>query len=198
MKTKYLMTSLAIVGGVALAVPAFAQTQDQMNPGQTQTNAGQGQAQNSAPVPAANSDRDQAQSQTLRGDQNLDQSQAQNEDQDQTTGRPTRHSHAANRGRNYGEGMRAGSLGMDVAPGGGAYNHRDVASEESGRMSHPVVGERRAPSNVAQGSLSHVDQVEDSMTAKLNQQQLNGNGEMTATLPGQNQDQEPGQTPNQQ
>ena len=50
-------------------------------------------------------------------------------------------------------------------------------------MSHPVVGERRAPSNISSGSLSQVDQTEESMTSKLNQEQINGSGEMTATLP---------------
>lgn len=194
MKAKYLMTSLVIVGGMALAVPTFAQTQDQMNSGQGQMNATQGQAQNS--VPDTTSDQSQSdQAQTpLRGGQTIDQGQAaQNEDQTPPTGRRIRHrAHAASDGRSYGEGLRAGSLGMDVAPGGGIYSRRDVASEEAGRMSHPVAGERRAPSNVAQGSLGHVDEVEDAMTARLNQQQLNGNGEMTATLPNQGQGQQPG------
>lgn len=192
MKAKYLMTSLVIVGGVALAVPTFAQTQNQMNSGQGQANAMQGEAQNSMPNTTSDQNRpDQAQ---LRGGQTIDQGQsAQNEDQGQSTGRRIRHrAHAASRGRSYGEGLRAGSLGMDVAPGGGVYSRYDVASEEAGRMSHPVAGERRAPSNIAQGSLSHVDQVEDAMTARLNQQQLNGNGEMTATLPNQGQGQLPG------
>jgi hypothetical protein len=111
MKAKYILSSLAILGSIALAAPGFAQD------------------------------------------------------------------------RSYAPGVPAGSLGMDVAPGGGVYTHQDVSSEEMDRMSHPVVGERRAPSNVSSGSLSQIDQTEDSMTAKLNQDQLNGTGEMTATLP---------------
>ncbi len=82
--------------------------------------------------------------------------------------------------RTYPNGERPGSYGMDVAPGGGAYSRADVAAEPGDRMSHPVVGERRAPSGVAQGSLAHVDAVEDAETARLNQQQLNG---QTAQLP---------------
>jgi hypothetical protein len=85
--------------------------------------------------------------------------------------------------RSYGEGLRPGSLGMDVAPGGGTYSRQDVANESRDRMSHPVAGERRAPSNVARGPLGHVDEVESGMTAKLNQQQLNGGSDMQATLP---------------
>ncbi|HXE17697.1 MAG TPA: hypothetical protein VN632_10740 [Stellaceae bacterium] len=84
--------------------------------------------------------------------------------------------------RGYGDGMKAGSLGMDVAPGGGTYTRADVSAEDPGRMSHPVVGERRAPSNFAQGSLQEVDEAERSETAKLNMQQLQGGGE-TAQLP---------------
>jgi hypothetical protein len=73
---------------------------------------------------------------------------------------------------------------MDVAPGGGAYTRQDVSVEPSDRMSHPVVGEARAPSSVAKGSLSQVDQVEDSMTARLNEQQLQGgNAAMSSTRP---------------
>ena len=177
---------------MALAVPSYAQTQDRMSPGRTQ--AQQNQAQNAGQMPAANSertqDRDQAQGQYRNGDQGLDQDQAQNEDEGQTTGRHMGHRHAAREGRGYGQGMRPGSLGMDVAPGGGTYTRRDVASEEPGRMSHPVAGERRAPSNVAKGSLANVDRIENDMTARLNQQQLNGNGEMTATLPSQGQEQQ--------
>jgi hypothetical protein len=182
MKANQLLTSLAIVGGVALAMPAFAQ--------QNQPNPGQNQAQDSSQMPAADSSQTTDQAQSQNGRQDIDQNQAQNQDQTQapSNDRHLRRSHSADRGRNYGDGLRAGSLGMDVAPGGGTYTRRDVASEQSGRMSHPVVGERRAPSSVAQGSLAHVDEVESSMTAKLNQQQLNGQGEMTATLPNQNQE----------
>lgn len=82
--------------------------------------------------------------------------------------------------RNYPNGARAGSYGMDVAPGGGTYSGSDVASEPADRMSHPVVGERRAPSEFTRGSLADVDQAEDAETARLNLQQLNG---QTATLP---------------
>ncbi len=82
--------------------------------------------------------------------------------------------------REYPNGARAGSYGMDVAPGGGAYSRSDVAAEPSDRMSHPVVGERRAPSDFARGSLADVDQAEEGETARLNLQQLNG---QTATLP---------------
>ncbi|MGH6981909.1 MAG: hypothetical protein ACREFC_11945 [Stellaceae bacterium] len=88
----------------------------------------------------------------------------------------------AQQDRSYGDGMRAGSLGMDVAPGGGTYTRADVAAEDPMRMSHPVVGERRAPSNVAKGSLAEIDQAENSETARLNAQQLNGGGQ-TAALP---------------
>jgi hypothetical protein len=82
--------------------------------------------------------------------------------------------------RDYPNGVHAGSYGMDVAPGGGTYHRGDVAAEPADRMSHPVVGERRAPSDVARGSLADVDQAEDAETARLNLQQLNGE---TATLP---------------
>jgi hypothetical protein len=82
--------------------------------------------------------------------------------------------------REYPNGARAGSYGMDVAPGGGAYSGSDVAAEPSDRMSHPVVGERRAPSDFARGSLADVDQAEEAETARLNLQELNG---QTATLP---------------
>lgn len=82
--------------------------------------------------------------------------------------------------REYPNGARAGSYGMDVAPGGGTYSRSDVAAEPSDRMSHPVVGERRAPSDFGRGSLADVDQAEAAETARLNLQQLNG---QTATLP---------------
>jgi hypothetical protein len=82
--------------------------------------------------------------------------------------------------RSYGNGTPAGVYGMDVAPGGGTYSRADVAVEPGDRMSHPVVGERRAPSNIAQGSLAQVDAAENADTARLNQQQLNG---QTASLP---------------
>jgi len=45
-----------------------------------------------------------------------------------------------------------------------------------------VAGERRAPSNVAKGSLADIDQAENAETARLNAQQLNGGGQ-TANLP---------------
>lgn len=82
--------------------------------------------------------------------------------------------------RSYGEGVPAGAYGMDVAPGGGVYTRSDAAAEPADRMSHPVPGERRAPSGVARGSLAQVDAAEDAETARLNQQQLNG---QTAQLP---------------
>jgi len=82
--------------------------------------------------------------------------------------------------RDYPDGTRAGSYGMDVAPGGGTYGRGDVAAEPADRMSHPVAGERRAPSEFAHGSLADVDQAEDAETARLNLQQLSG---QTATLP---------------
>jgi hypothetical protein len=74
--------------------------------------------------------------------------------------------------RNYPDRSPAGSYGMDVAPGGGIYTRQDVANEAPSRMSHPIVGERRAPSNIAKGSLAQIDQAEDAETAQLNQQQL--------------------------
>ena len=74
--------------------------------------------------------------------------------------------------RTYPDGAPPGAYGMDVAPGGGVYRSPDVAVEAPGRMSHPVAGERRAPSQVAQGSLAHVDAVENAETARLNQSQL--------------------------
>lgn len=86
----------------------------------------------------------------------------------------------AQQDRNYPNGARAGSYGMDVAPGGGSYTRADVSAEPADRMSHPTVGERRAPSNVAQGSLAQVDAAENAETARLNEQQLNG---QTAQLP---------------
>ena len=88
----------------------------------------------------------------------------------------------AQQDRTYPNGAPAGSYGMDVAPGGGVYTRSDVASEPRDRMSHPIVGERRAPSNVAQGSLAQVDSAENAETARLNEQQLNGE---TAQLPNQ-------------
>jgi hypothetical protein len=73
---------------------------------------------------------------------------------------------------------------MDVAPGGGAYTRQDVSVEPADRMSHPVVGEARAPSAVAKGSLAQVDQTEDAITARLNDQQLQGgNAAMSSTRP---------------
>jgi hypothetical protein len=86
----------------------------------------------------------------------------------------------AQQDRNYPNGARAGSYGMDVAPGGGVYTRADAAAEPADRMSHPIPGERRAPSNVAQGSLAQVDAAENAETARLNEQQLNG---QTAQLP---------------
>ena len=88
----------------------------------------------------------------------------------------------AQQDRNYPNGARPGSYGMDVAPGGGAYTRADVAAEPGDRMSHPMVGERRAPSTVSQGSLAQVDAAENAETARLNEQQLNG---QTAQLPNQ-------------
>jgi hypothetical protein len=84
--------------------------------------------------------------------------------------------------RSYGDGIRAGTFGMDVAPGGGSYSRQDVANEAPDRMSHPVPGEQRAPSNIAKGSLADVDAAENAETARLNGQQLNGGGQ-TASLP---------------
>ncbi len=86
----------------------------------------------------------------------------------------------AQQNRNYPNGERAGSYGMDVAPGGGSYTRADVAAEPADRMSHPMPGERRAPSNVAKGSLAQVDAAENAETARLNDQQLDG---QTAQLP---------------
>jgi hypothetical protein len=74
--------------------------------------------------------------------------------------------------------------GMDVAPGGGVYSKADVASEPADRMSHPAAGEARAPSQVAKGSLADVDQAEDEITSRLNQEQLNGT-QQTAAVPNQ-------------
>lgn len=86
----------------------------------------------------------------------------------------------AQQNRNYPNGERPGAYGMDVAPGGGVYTRADAAAEPADRMSHPVPGERRAPSNIAQGSLAQIDAAEDAETAHLNEQQLNG---QTAQLP---------------
>jgi hypothetical protein len=162
MNTKFVLSALVMAGGIALTAPGFAQTQDESNAPQ---------------MPAANSDQSR----------NMSQDQAQGEDQGQKPVRRMRH-HAGRQhqhlntatGRAYDNGVPAGAYGMDVAPGGGTYSQADVSSEEPDRMSHPVVGERRAPSNMAQGSLADVDQAENDATAKLNQQQMNGE---TASLP---------------
>ena len=50
--------------------------------------------------------------------------------------------------RNYPDRAPTGSFGMDVAAGG-TYTRRDVANEKPDRMSHPIVGERRAMSRKA-------------------------------------------------
>ena len=82
--------------------------------------------------------------------------------------------------RTYPGGTPAGAYGMDVAPGGGTYSRADVAAEPGDRMSHPVAGERRAPSNIVNGPLAHVDAIENAETARLNRQQLTN---QTAQLP---------------
>jgi hypothetical protein len=60
---------------------------------------------------------------------------------------------------------------MDVASGGGVYSRQDVAQEDAGRMSHPVVGEARAPSETAKGSEAEIERAERAETSKLNVQQ---------------------------
>ncbi len=60
---------------------------------------------------------------------------------------------------------------MDVAPGGGVYSRQDAAQEDANRMSHPVVGEARAPSDIANGSEADIEKTERAETVKLNQQQ---------------------------
>ena len=75
---------------------------------------------------------------------------------------------------------------MDVAPGGGVYSRADVSQEDRDRMSHPVVGEAKAPSDVATGSLAQVEQqTEREMTAKLNAEQTGGMPQQTAQSPNQ-------------
>ena len=76
------------------------------------------------------------------------------------------------------------ATGMDVAPGGGVYSRSDVAQEDSDRMSHPVVGEAKAPSAVAKGSEADIEQNERAMTENLNRRQLNGS-DQTATAPNE-------------
>jgi len=75
------------------------------------------------------------------------------------------------------------SDGMDVAPGGGVYSRADVRTEDPDRMSHPVVGEAKAPSNAAQGDLAQVEQTEREQTANLNAQQLDGMPPQSASAP---------------
>jgi hypothetical protein len=65
---------------------------------------------------------------------------------------------------------------LDVAPGGGFYTARDVANESPRRMSHPFVGEPRAPSFVARGPHTYINRYEMGMTAWLNLHQLHRNG----------------------
>jgi hypothetical protein len=72
--------------------------------------------------------------------------------------------------------LPAMAKGLDVAPGGGFYTARDVANESPRRMSHPFVGEPRAPSFVARGSHRHVSRVEMIITARLNLHQLHRRG----------------------
>ncbi|MGH6990233.1 MAG: hypothetical protein ACREFD_16570 [Stellaceae bacterium] len=67
-----------------------------------------------------------------------------------------------------------GGWGLDVAPGGGHYTARSVAMASPLRMSHPFVGEPRAPSAVARGPASRVNNVERRMTRRLNLEQLYG------------------------
>jgi hypothetical protein len=77
------------------------------------------------------------------------------------------------------EGPRYGQphhWGMDVAPGGGYYTRYDVANESPRRMSHPVVGEPRAPSAVARGPHTFVNRFEMGMTAALNLRELHKYG----------------------
>lgn len=180
MKAKLMVSALALVGGIALAVPVFAQQAQQDQPGQMgQPNTQMDRAQNQpGQMPSGAS---QAPDQRGMGMQD----QAQNDDMSGGQGRARHHRRHAMRRHHHGEmamrGREAGRYGMDVAPGGGTYSRGDVAIEAADRMSHPVVGERRAPSNVAQGSLAHVDQAENADTARLNQQQLGGNA------PGMNQ-----------
>ena len=100
---------------------------------------------------------------------------------EQQYGQPHRSMHrSVGDQRSYPNGAPAGSYGMDVAPGGGTYTRADVSAEPRDRMSHPIVGERRAPSNVAHGSLAQIDAAENAQTARLNEDQLNG---QTAQLP---------------
>jgi hypothetical protein len=77
------------------------------------------------------------------------------------------------------------ATGMDVAPGGGVYSRPDVSQEDPDRMSHPVVGEAKAPSAIAKGSEGDIEQRERAMTENLNQRQLRGTREQTADAPSE-------------
>jgi hypothetical protein len=205
MQAKLLVSSIALIGGMALAMPVMAQTQSQQNPGMqpapmnSQMNGGQNQAQGTNPMPAgqdqsqsanrmpAMTGSDQSQARMQHRNMGMSQDQAQNE-QPMMKHKMRHHMRKARmrHEQRYGEGNGPGTMGArygtDVARGGGVYTRQDVASEAPGRMSHPGVGSPRAPSQVAKGSLAHVNQVENADTARLNQQQLRGNGE-TASLP---------------
>jgi hypothetical protein len=200
MKAKLMVSSIALIGGMALAMPVLAQTQSQQSPGaqpapmNSQMNSGQDRAQATNPMPAGKDQSadqtpatgsDQSQAQMQNRKTGMSQDRAQNEEPAMRH-KMRHHMRNARVRRRENEGNGGGAMGArygtDVAPGGGVYTRRDVAEEAPGRMSHPGAGSPRAPSDVAKGSLARVDQAENAETARLNEQQLNGNGQ-TATLP---------------
>lgn len=201
MKAKMLVSSIALIGGLALAAPSFAQGQGQTQTGQAaQVNADANTTQGNAPMagqmpsaqgPAAGqSSMNQNQSsmpghgmgqdQANMQDRNMGASQDQAQNEQPMMHRKMRHHtrHARLRHERNDEGNGAGVMGArygtDVAPGGGRYTRQDVAEEGPGRMSHPGVGSPRAPSDVAKGPLVRVNEAENAETARLNEQQLTG------------------------
>lgn len=188
MKAKYLLSSLAILGGVALVAPAFAQ-QDQApqpnaNAAPSTTAPENYSAQQNGMPPDSG-----AQSQSDQSAQMQPKAAAGSNDMDKDMGSAPQRSAEGRHNRSRAHHMArrhegAGRYGMDVAPGGGVYTRQDVANEAPDRMSHPVVGERRAPGDVAKGSLANIDEAENAITARLNQEQFQGNHE-TASLPSQ-------------
>jgi len=146
MHMRQVLIPVLMVGGVALASPAFAEDMQGQSPQTQDQQSARMQDQSAAPI---------------------------------RSGKPMRHRHAAG-GGNPRSTIQTSE--MDVAPGGGTYSAADVAAEDPDRLSHPVVGEAKAPSNVAKGSLAQVESQERGMTANLNAQQLNG-GPMTAAVP---------------
>ncbi|MGH6990232.1 MAG: hypothetical protein ACREFD_16575 [Stellaceae bacterium] len=181
MKANYFFRSLAILGGVAMAVPAFAQSGLDNGPNANEPSRSQMTVPTgpNSGMSHSNMSRNAVNVPTGPGPGQMGSHYRASTAMAPAAGAMSQQQQYHRRRHHY---------AVEFSPGGGHYTRRDVAAEPPGRMSHPGVGAMKALSYVTKSrSESVMDRVENRITERLNDQQLKRAGRVAQAASGQHE-----------